>query len=176
MIKIGLLVELNEDRKNSVSGARYFAPNIITTEDDDDQEDEDDEDAGTPPPPAKGTETFTIASSMESRPYLPNGFLERLIAWLMPYALDYTDESPSVSLEFPHLSEVKEKGKILVVVNIQDGEERATIVLSSNGEEIVCSIRGLLEGGDFDHVDRSLSCPQDHEMYARTTPRAWLWL
>ncbi|GMH83378.1 hypothetical protein TrVE_jg6496 [Triparma verrucosa] len=157
MIKIGLLVELNEDRKNwkgaakgAVSGVRYFAPNIITTEDDDDEEDDDDDDNGAPPPELAGTETFTIASEMDGRPYLPNGFVERLIVWLMPYALDHTDDEPSVSLDFPHLSQVAEKGKVMVLIKIKDGEDRAVVALSSNGKEIVCSIQPLLEGGKVD--------------------------
>ena len=36
MIKLGLLVQLNE----GAASVRYFAPNIVTTEDDDDDNDE----------------------------------------------------------------------------------------------------------------------------------------
>ena len=101
-----------------------------------------------PPEVPAGTETFFLASSMYGHEYLPNGFIERLIASVMEFATPYLDYDPSVSLDFPHPAEVEEKGKILVKVKIQDSSKQAIVILSSNGKNIVCSVQAL--GGDGD--------------------------
>ena len=93
-----------------------------------------------------GTETFNIESYMDGARYLPNGFLERLIAECVPYATNYTSENPSISIDFPLPSEVHAKGKIMVNIEVQDGDMVALISLSSNGKEIVCSITPLGDG------------------------------
>lgn len=145
MIKLGLLVQLNEDG----ASVRYYVPNIVTTEDDDDNlfDFEVDEKDGQAPAPSPGTETFAIASSVGDKPYLPNGMIERVIAWLMPYALSYEIDNPSVSLTFPHLSEIKAKGKIVIILQIEDGKDKAFVYISTNGKAIVCSIKPL-QGSD----------------------------
>ena len=162
MNKLGLLVPFNE---TTASSSRYFAPNLVTTEDDDDDDhddgddgdddvdddDNDNNDEGGEEIPS-GTETFNIESYMDGARYRPNGFLERLIAECVPYATNYTSENPSISIDFPLPSEVHAKGKIMVKIEVQDGDKVALISLSSNGKEIVCSITPLGEGSlDWKH-------------------------
>ncbi|GMH89205.1 hypothetical protein TL16_g11386 [Triparma laevis f. inornata] len=114
MVKLGLLVELNEDRKNwksAAAGKRYLAPNIITTEDDDDDVLEIESSSN------DGDESiFEITSSLNSKEYMPNGFLERMIAWLTPYSVDYSNALPSIYIDVPEESEVGRLGKLVIIV------------------------------------------------------------
>ena len=84
MKKIGLLVELNEaDEGTTAKVLRYFAPNIIMTEDDGqfivnelDAEGVD----NTAGEDTTDSSSFQITSSMDSHSFMPNGFLERVVA------------------------------------------------------------------------------------------------
>ncbi|GMH54865.1 hypothetical protein TrLO_g13677 [Triparma laevis f. longispina] len=149
MVKLGLLVELNEDRKNwksAAAGKRYLAPKIITTEDDDDDVLEIESSSN------DGDESiFEITSSLNSKEYMPNGFLERMIAWLTPYSVDYSNALPSIYIDVPEESEVGRLGKLVIVLRVQDGNDFATVRLSlSLGSKIVCSIQPISSGSPLD--------------------------
>ncbi|GMH67553.1 hypothetical protein TL16_g04707 [Triparma laevis f. inornata] len=145
MVKLGLLVELYEDKKNwksAAAGRRYLAPNIITTEDDDDDVLEIESSSN------DGDESiFEITSSLNSQEYMPNGFLERMIAWLTPFSVDYSNALSSIYIDVPEESEVGRLGKLVIVIRVQDGNDFATVRLSlSLGSKIVCSIQPLSSG------------------------------
>ena len=155
MIRLGLLVPLNEDSTSSSSGKRFVAPNIITTEDDDEEKivvkmDQIDTSVSQTVVNDDGLldETFEIKSKMDDHAYMPNGFVERIVAKMMPFSVPYTENTPSIYVDVPSFDQISSKGKIVIAMRIQDGNDIAEIRLSSRYNNVItCSICRPAVGG-----------------------------
>ena len=62
---------------------------------------------------------------------MPNGFDERIIAKMMPFSVHYTESTPSIYVDVHSFDQISYKGKIVIAMRIQDGNDIAEIRLSS---------------------------------------------
>ncbi len=68
---------------------------------------------------------------MDDHAYMPNGFDERIIAKMMPFSVHYTESTPSIYVDVHSFDQISNKGKIVIAMRIQDGNDIAEIRLSS---------------------------------------------
>jgi hypothetical protein len=62
----------------------------------------------------RNEETFEINSKMDDHAYMSNGFVERIIAKMMPVSVPYTESKPSIYVDVPSFDQIPSKARSLL--------------------------------------------------------------